>query len=137
MKEILIVKEIIQYLNYSGHAVFMNEISGMPDQRNASGFRKLRGNKASADIIGTLKGGQACFIEVKRDDDKNLRSKVMRIWEAHKTVGYCVTNSKQEAHIAEQSEFLVWQAKAGAFAMFAFSLDCVIEGLKRNESKRK
>jgi len=104
--------------------VFMNEISGMPDTRNKSGFRRLRGNKDSSDIIGTLKGGQACYIEVKTEKDRN---KISFIWDYYqKNMQFPVNQyklNKENMHILEQCDFLLRHKEKGAFAMFAFSLE--------------
>ena len=124
MKEIQTTKDVIQYLNLKGCSVWMNEITGMPSKHSPTGRSKLRGGRASSDIVGTLKGGRACFIECK---DESLRKKVTTIWEywqKHNTFPvhlYDIT-SKENHHLAEQCNFLSWQKKAGAFAMFAFAL---------------
>lgn len=126
MKEILITKSIIQWMNLQGHAVFMNEITGMPDNRNKSGFRKLRGNRGSSDIIGTLKGGQSCYIEVKTWDKKD---KVKYIWDWYELNRFFPISkyklNRENQHILEQCEFLLWQKEHGAFVIFAFSLEDV------------
>ena len=124
MTELHTTKAIIEYLNFSGAAVWMNEISGMPSNSSPTGRRRLRGGRGSADIVGTLKGGRACFIECK---DESLRKKVTTIWEywqKHDTfpVHLYDISSKENHHLAEQCNFLSWQKKAGAFVMFAFAL---------------
>ena len=125
-------------MNLRGHAVFMNEISGIPDKRNKSGLRKLRENRSSSDIIGTLKGGRACYIEVKAWDK---RDKILNIWNCYETTKTFPINqyilNEENKHILEQCNFLLWQKEHGAFAMFAFSLEDVSEVINCGYEKGK
>ena len=123
--------QIVDYMNLKGAAVWLNEISGMPckvSRFHPTGRRRLRGGKDSSDIIGTLPGGRAFFCETKKEA---LRKKVMAIWNHWQEyqmfpVDLYDINSKENQHIAGQCNFLMWQRKAGAFVMFAFSLDDIV-----------
>lgn len=126
-RELTLQKEILSWLNSHGCAAYLNEIPiGMPSKHSRTGRRRPM-NRASADIVGSIKpSGRALFIECKLPKH---RKKVMYIYNNLEAYGaipkYKFT--KENEHIIEQANFLLWQQKTGALAFFAFSLDCVIE----------
>ncbi len=125
MREIGLQKLIVEWLNANGHAAFINEIpQGMISKYSPTGYRKTM-NKSSADIVGSLKpNGRAIFIECKLPKH---RKKVMNIFNQLKDTGYILNYhfTKENKHILDQANFLLWQRKAGALAFFAFSLEDV------------
>jgi len=121
-------KEIVEYLNARGHAVWLNEVPrGMPSKKSPTGFRRVA-NRSTADIVGTIKGGRAIYIEVKLPCHKK---KVQAIYEALRLSGYCNAYKFTEdtMRIIAQANFLIWQEKAGAIAIFAYCLDDVLKAI--------
>lgn len=124
---------IIQWLNLNGHAVWKNEIPiGLPSARSSTG-RRSPANKASSDIVGTLKGGRMICIEVK---EEKHREKITELWEHLTREDYSIYltfkcgNARDTQRVKDQAEFLLWQRKAGALAMFAFCLEDIQRELK-------
>lgn len=126
-------KLIVEWMNLQGHAVWLNEIPiGMPSARSSTG-RRSPANKASSDIVGTLKGGRMVCIEVK---EEKHREKITELWNHLIREDYSIYrtfkcgNARDTQRVKDQAEFLLWQRKTRALAFFAFSLEDVQRKLR-------
>ena len=124
---------IVDWLNLQHHAVWLNEIPiGLPSASSSTG-RRRPANRGTADICGTLKGGRALYIEVK---DPKYKPMINMLWKAllqgdySKYTIFRCGNSVMTERVKQQAEFLLWQRKTGAVAMFAFCLEDVQRELK-------
>lgn len=118
-------KLIIEWMNLQGHAVWKNEIPiGMPSAQSSTGRRKPA-NKSTPDIVGSIKGGRAVYIEVK---EEKHRKAITELWD-HLILGdysiyrtFKCGNARDTQRAKDQAEFLLWQRKTGAIAFFACNL---------------
>lgn len=112
--------EIVQRLNFLGHACWLNELSLMPTY---GGFRKPA-NARTADIIGCLRGGRMLAIECKREEYRDV---VTLMWQQtlagnfRGRMSFRLKSDKETKRALEQADNLKWLRDHGAWTMFAFS----------------
>ena len=138
MPEVNVQHQIIEWMNLNGHAVWLNEIPpGVPNSHSPTGYRRAA-NRRTPDIVGTLKGGRAVFIEVKAE---KYRDQVTRLWTGLLKQDYSVYRTFTLGHAKEtdrargQAENMVWLNKTGALCMFAFCLEDVQLAVEAQDKK--